>query len=120
VTLAPEADDEGLAKVLALHPAVGVIDYTGSASFGHWLETTAGPAGKAVFTEKSGVNSVVVDSTDDLAGMLGNLAFSFSLYSGQMCTTPQNVFVPRSGITTDQGHLSFDEVCDHLAGPSAG
>jgi phenylacetic acid degradation protein paaN len=115
VTLAPEANDEGLAKVLALHPAVGVIDYTGGASFGHWLETTAGPAGKAVFTEKSGVNSVVVDSTDDLAGMLGNLAFSFSLYSGQMCTTPQNVFVPRPGITTDQGHLSFDEVCDHLA-----
>src|SRR4028118_661038 len=33
-----------------------------------------------------------------------------------MPAPPQNVFVPRSGVTTDQGHLSFDEVCDQLAG----
>jgi hypothetical protein len=37
---------------------------------------------------------VVVDSTDNLRGVLGNLAFSLSLYSGQMCTTPQNIYVP--------------------------
>jgi phenylacetic acid degradation protein paaN len=50
----------------------------------------------------------VVDSTDNLRGVLGNLAFSLSLYSGQMCTTPQNIYVPRQGIETDEGHLSFD------------
>ena len=38
-------------------------------------------------------NSVVVDSTDNLRGVLGNLAFSFTLYTGQMCTTPQNVYI---------------------------
>ncbi len=55
------------------------------------------------------MNTVVVDSTDNLKGVLGNLAFSFSLYSGQMCTSPQNVYVPREGVDTDEGHLSFDE-----------
>jgi phenylacetic acid degradation protein paaN len=47
--------------------------------------------------------------------MLQNLAFSLSLYSGQMCTTPQNLLIPRDGITTDAGHKTFDEVVTDLA-----
>jgi phenylacetic acid degradation protein paaN len=116
VTLAAEADGEGLAKTLALDPRVAVIDYTGGPTFGQWLEQEAGRLGKAVYTEKAGVNTIVLDSTDDLKGTLGNLAFSFTLYSGQMCTTPQNVYVPRDGIDTDEGHLSFDEVAQKVAG----
>jgi phenylacetic acid degradation protein paaN len=116
VTLAPEADGEGLAKTLALDPRVAIIDYTGGPAFGQWLEQEAGRLGKAVYTEKAGVNTIVLDSTDDLRGTLGNLAFSFTLYSGQMCTTPQNVYVPRGGIETDEGHLSFDEVAQRIAG----
>ena len=116
VTLAVEADGEGLARTLALHPAVALVDYTGGADFGNWLQSQAATPARSVFAEKSGVNSVVLDSTDDLAGLLANLAFSFCLYSGQMCTTPQNVLVPRAGIQTDQGRLSFDEVAARLAG----
>ncbi len=116
VTLAPEADGEGLAKTLALDPRVAIIDYTGGPAFGHWLEQEAGRRGASVYTEKAGVNTIVLDSTDDLRGALGNLAFSFTLYSGQMCTTPQNVYVPRGGIDTDEGHLSFDEVARRIAG----
>lgn len=116
VTLAPEADGEGLAKPLALHPLVKIIDYTGGPGFGHWLETEAAAAGKVVYTEKAGINTVVVDSIGDLRGTLGNLAFSFTLYSGQMCTAPQNVYVPRTGVDTDQGHLSFEEFGEQLAG----
>lgn len=115
VTLAAEADGEGLAKTLALDPRVAIIDYTGGPGFGQWLEQEAGRLGKAVYTEKAGVNTIVLDSTDDLRGALGNLAFSFTLYSGQMCTTPQNVYVPRGGIETDEGHLSFDEVAEKIA-----
>lgn len=114
VTLAPEAPGEGLAKVLALRPEVKVIDYTGSTGFGTWLEHNALQA--SVFTEKAGVNSVVIDSTDDYQGMLANLAFSLSLYSGQMCTTPQNLLVPRDGITADGRHRSVDDVAADLAG----
>jgi phenylacetic acid degradation protein paaN len=116
VTMPPESDYERLPKTLALDPRVAIIDYTGGPTFGQWLEQEAGRLGKAVYTEKSGVNTIVLDSTDDLKGALGNLAFSFTLYSGQMCTTPQNVYVPRGGIETDSGHLSFDEVAQKVAG----
>ncbi|GHF43652.1 dehydrogenase [Streptomyces mashuensis] len=114
VALAAERQDEGIAKTLAVRPEIRVIDYTGSTAFGDWLETNARQA--QVFTEKAGVNTVVVDSTDDYKGMLSNLAFSLSLYSGQMCTTPQNLLVPREGIATDAGHKSYDEVVADLAG----
>ncbi|KNB49163.1 phenylacetic acid degradation protein PaaN [Streptomyces caatingaensis] len=113
VALAAERDGEGLAKTLAVHPDVRIIDYTGSTAFGDWLEANARQA--RVHTEKAGVNTVVVDSTADYRGMLSNLAFSLSLYSGQMCTTPQNLLIPRGGIATDAGHKTYDEVVSDLA-----
>jgi phenylacetic acid degradation protein paaN len=113
VCLAAEDPGEGLAKTLATRPEVRIIDYTGSTAFGDWLETNARQA--HVYTEKAGVNTVVIDSTDDYKGMLGNLAFSLSLYSGQMCTTPQNLLIPRDGIDTDAGHRSYDEVVADLS-----
>jgi phenylacetic acid degradation protein paaN len=114
VTLAVERPGEGLAKVLAVRPEVRLIDYTGSTEFGVWLERNAPQA--QVFTEKAGVNTIVVDSVEDYKGMLSNLAFSFSLYSGQMCTTPQNILVPREGITAGGEHKTFDEVAADIAG----
>ncbi|MGS2589148.1 phenylacetic acid degradation protein PaaN [Streptomyces hebeiensis] len=113
VALAVERPGEGIAASLALRPEVRIVDYTGSTAFGDWLETHARQA--VVHTEKAGVNTVVVDSTDDYKGMLANLAFSLSLYSGQMCTTPQNLLIPRDGITTDVGEKSYDEVVADLA-----
>ncbi|MEU8618223.1 phenylacetic acid degradation protein PaaN [Streptomyces sp. NPDC048623] len=118
VALAAEGAGEGIAKTLAVRPEIRIIDYTGSTAFGDWLETNARQA--QVYTEKAGVNTVVVDSTDDYKGMLSNLAFSLSLYSGQMCTTPQNLLIPRDGITTDQGPKSYDEVVADLAGTVGG
>jgi phenylacetic acid degradation protein paaN len=108
VTLAAEDPADGLAKALAVRPEVRLIDFTGSSVFGEWLEQNARQA--VVFTEKSGVNAVVIDSTDSFAGLCANLAFSLALYSGQMCTTPQNLFVPRDGIDTDEGHKSVVEL----------
>jgi phenylacetic acid degradation protein paaN len=114
VCLAAERSEQRLAATLAIRPEVRIIDFTGSTAFGEWLEANARQA--AVFTEKAGVNTVVIDSTDDYAGMLRNLAFTLSLYSGQMCTTSQNLFIPEGGIDTDAGHRSFDEVSGDLAG----
>jgi phenylacetic acid degradation protein paaN len=116
VQLAAEDDGEGLAKVLAEHPEIGIIDYTGGPTFGAWLEERGAVLGKLVYTEKAGINTIVVDSTDDLKGTLGNLAFSLSLYSGQMCTAPQNLYVPTGGVDTDEGHLTFGEFGERLAG----
>ena len=108
VTLAAEVDGERLAADLALRPEVRLIDFTGSSAFGDWLEQHATQA--VVFAEKAGVNSVVIDSTDDFAGMCANLAFSLALYTGQMCTAPQNLYLPAAGIATEQGPRSYDEV----------
>jgi phenylacetic acid degradation protein paaN len=114
VQLAAEAPGEKLAAVLATRPEVKIVDFTGSTEFGDWLEDNARQA--SVYTEKAGVNTIVVDSTDDFAGMCRNIAFSLSLYSGQMCTTPQNILVPAGGIETDEGHKSLDEVATAIAG----
>ncbi|MGW5660069.1 phenylacetic acid degradation protein PaaN [Streptomyces sp. NPDC003758] len=113
VALAAERPGEGIAKALAVRPEIRIIDYTGSTAFGDWLEANARQA--QVYTEKAGVNTVIVESTDNYKGMLSNLAFSLSLYSGQMCTTPQNLLIPRDGITTDDGPKSYDEVVADLA-----
>jgi phenylacetic acid degradation protein paaN len=43
-----------------------------------------------------------------------NLAFSISLYSGQMCTAPQNFYILKNGIDTPEGHLSYDQVVQGL------
>jgi phenylacetic acid degradation protein paaN len=113
VTLAAEAPGVGLASVLALRPEIRIVDFTGSTEYGEWLEANARQA--VVYTEKAGVNTVIVDGCDNFPGMCNNIGFSLVLYSGQMCTTPQNILIPRDGITTDAGHKSFDEVAEGIA-----
>ncbi|WP_207102311.1 phenylacetic acid degradation protein PaaN [Paracoccus shandongensis] len=113
VLLAVDEPGAEITKELATDPAVRLIDYTGSSTFGNWLREHARQA--QIFTEETGVNSVVIAATDDFDGMCANLAFSLSLYSGQMCTSPQNLYVPQGGIETDQGHKSFDQVAAGLA-----
>ena len=114
VQLAVDTIDAPITSELALDPAVKIIDYTGSTAYGEWLENNARQA--QVYTEKAGVNTVLVDSTDDFAGMCRNLGFSLTLYSGQMCTTPQNLLIPAGGIETEAGHKSYDEVVAGIAG----
>lgn len=113
VQLAAHASGDDTAQQLAMDPAVRIIDFTGSSVNGNWLEVNARQA--QVYTEKAGVNQIIIDSVDDIKSVARNLAFSFSLYSGQMCTAPQNVYVPRDGIAIADGRMSFDEVAQALA-----
>ncbi|HEY2887128.1 MAG TPA: phenylacetic acid degradation protein PaaN [Candidatus Limnocylindrales bacterium] len=108
VTLAAERPGERLASTLATRPEVKLVDFTGSSAYGTWLEDNVRQA--QVYAEKSGVNSIVIDSTDDLDAMADNVAFSLALYSGQMCTAPQNLLVPRDGITVRGERVTLDEV----------
>ncbi len=117
VLLAADTADAPLAKELALRPEVKIIDFTGSSAFGTWLEQNARQA--RTYAEKAGVNFIVLDSADDLKAVTRNLAFSLSLYSGQMCTTPQNIFIPRTGIKVGGEIVSFDEVAGAIAGAVA-
>ncbi|MDS9469280.1 phenylacetic acid degradation protein PaaN [Paracoccus sp. MBLB3053] len=113
ILLAVDEPGAEITKDLAVHPAVKLIDYTGSGAFGDWLRENATQA--QIFSEEAGVNTVTIAESDDFSGMCSNLAFSLALYSGQMCTAPQNIFIPKDGIETDQGHKSFDEVAGALA-----
>jgi phenylacetic acid degradation protein paaN len=113
VTLVAHEKDDRVPQTLALRPEVKLIDFTGSSEHGEWLERNAHQA--QVFTEKAGVNQIIVDSTNDFKDMVRNIAFSLSLYSAQMCTAPQNIYVPKSGIETAEGRLSFDQVASGIA-----
>ena len=107
VTLAVDSSDAPVAQDLVVRPEVGIVDYTGGSRFGSWIEANALQA--VVFTEKAGVNSAIIDSLDDLKAVTGNLAFTLSLYSGQMCTTTQNIYIPRDGIKVGGETMSFDD-----------
>jgi phenylacetic acid degradation protein paaN len=109
VQLAPDTAQAPLAAALATHPAIGIVDFTGGPAFGAWLRAHVGGQ-KPLHTEEAGVNPVVLESTADFAGLCRNLAFSLALYSGQMCTAPQNIFVSAAGIATDLGQKTFEEV----------
>jgi len=107
------AKDRDATKRLVTHPQVRSIDFTGGNAFGQWLLDNCRQA--QVYAELAGVNNIVVDGTDAYQDMLKNLAFTLSLYSGQMCTTSQAIFVPAGGIQTDVGHKSYDDFCADLA-----
>ncbi|MDD2808266.1 phenylacetic acid degradation protein PaaN [Rhodoferax sp.] len=100
-------------QALVTHPAVKSVDFTGGNVFGQWLIDHCRQA--QVYAELAGINNVVIDSTDAYKPMLRNLAFTLSLYSGQMCTTSQALLVPAGGIDTEDGHKSYNEVCADLA-----
>ncbi|HEY0271965.1 MAG TPA: aldehyde dehydrogenase family protein, partial [Chitinophaga sp.] len=110
--LAADTPEQPMTKLLAEHPAVKLIDYTGGSAFGRYVESLPG---KTVFTEKAGVNSVILDSVTDLDAVLQNLAFSVCLYSGQMCTAPQNFFIPETGVGTPAGKVGYAEVCQRFS-----
>ena len=113
VTLFAHESGSNVAQQLALRPEVRIIDFTGSSANGRWIEEHARQA--QVYTEKAGVNQIILDSAADMKSVARNVAFSLSLYTGQMCTAPQNIYVPRDGIDTAEGHLSFDEVAEAVA-----
>lgn len=115
--LAADSSKAPVTKALCEHPGVALIDYTGGSQFGNYVESLPG---KTVFTEKAGVNSVILDSVKDIDAVAQNLAFAVSLYSGQMCTAPQNFFIPEQGISTGSSTLNFNEIAQKIKEAIAG
>lgn len=112
VTLVVDTPEEPLAQDLVLRPDTAIVDFTGSAQFGHWIQEHA--QGKPVFTETSGVNSVVLESTNDLQGLAQTLGMALSLFSKQMCTSPQNVYIPRAGFRSGDTEMTYNQVAQVL------
>ncbi len=113
VVLAPDTREAQITNELANHPDVKLIDFTGFNAYGDYLESIPG---KVVFTEKAGVNSALLHSTIDLGTLANNLAFSVSMYSGQMCTCPQNIFIPQNGIQEGGETVSYGQVVEAITG----
>ncbi|WP_280342455.1 aldehyde dehydrogenase family protein [Nocardia neocaledoniensis] len=108
VQLVVDTTEAPVAGQLATSPEVRIVDFTGSPAFGSWLERNV--PNTLVFTETAGVNTVVVDSVSDLSAAMRTLAGGLSLFSGQMCTTPQNIYLPDAGVRTDAGVIARDDV----------
>ena len=113
VTLALDTTLEPIGKVLVKHPKTAMVDFTGSVRFGLWVEQNAHPA--LCFTETAGCNTVVLVACTDLPAVLRSLATTLCMFSAQMCTSPQNIYIPRQGVQTPSGFVSFDEVATQLA-----
>lgn len=110
VQLLPDTVTEPLTKQIAEHSDIKLVDYTGGSAFGSYVESL----NKVVFTEKAGVNCVIIDSVQDIASVASNLAFSICLYSGQMCTAPQTIFIPSNGVRCGDEVISYDSVVEKI------
>ena len=117
VTLCLDTPEAPLGKILVTHPQTAIVDFTGSARFGAWVEANAPPA--LCYSETSGVNTVVIESVEALEPVVRSLATTMSLFSAQMCTSPQNVYVPRDGIRCAGGRIGADEFGAALAAAMA-
>lgn len=91
VTLAVDTLAEPVAQILVDDAQVQIIDFTGSPRYGGYLERTV--IGKQLFTETAGVNTVVIESVSDLDAVARAVARSSSLFSAQMCTSPQVIYI---------------------------
>lgn len=112
VTLCVDTGAEPLGKRLIKHPSCAIVDFTGSARFGAWVEANAHPA--LAFTETSGVNTVVIEGAADLDAALRSLATTMCMFSAQMCTSPQTVYLPPT-VATPAGPVPRDAVAERLA-----
>lgn len=115
VTLAVDTLQAPVAQVLVDHPSVAIVDFTGSPRYGGHLERTV--TGKLLFTETAGVNTVVVESVDDLEVVARAVARASSLFSAQMCTSPQVIYV-RPDLAGAFGAALVEQI-DAIAGDPA-
>ncbi|MEO1170599.1 MAG: phenylacetic acid degradation protein PaaN [Myxococcota bacterium] len=113
LTLAVDRSDRLVGKELLGEPRTAIVDFTGGAGFGGWIEENCRRL--LVYTETAGCNSVVLESADRLAPVLRAIAHSLCIFSSQMCTAAQNIFVPASGVRTSSGIVAYEEVLEALA-----
>ena len=117
VQLAVDSSSAPIGKQIISHPDCAIVDFTGSARFGAWVEEHAPPA--LCFTETAGCNAVVIESCADLDAVIRSLATTLCLFSAQMCTSPQNIYLPTDGVRVgagaDRRTVPFAEVAERLA-----
>lgn len=109
IQLVVDSSERPLGKVLVEHQQAAIIDFTGSAKFGSWVEQHAG--NRPCYTETSGINTVILDGAEDLDAALDAVVNTLCLFSSQMCTSPQTFYVTDAGMREPGGrHWSPEEV----------
>lgn len=112
VLLAADEPMDQITIRLLEQPDCRIVDYTGSQRFGTWIENNC--PGRLVFTETAGCNSVVIHSANDFGRVAHTVARAMVTFAAQMCTAPQNVFIPRSGVQTPDGMIAYDDAVETL------
>lgn len=109
IQLVVDHSEVPLGKALVEHEQTAIIDFTGSARFGSWVEQHAG--NRPCYTETSGINTVILDSATNVEAALDAVVNTLCLFSSQMCTSPQTFYLCEEGMRDAQGkHWSADEV----------
>lgn len=114
VLMALDTVEAPIGKEIVRHPQCAIVDFTGSVAFGQWVEQHAHPA--LVFTETAGCNTVVLESAADLEAAIRALATTLCMFSAQMCTSPQNFYIPAQGVRDGTTQVPFEEVARRLSG----
>lgn len=114
LTLAVDTWAEPVAKRLFAHPATAIVDFTGGQGFGRWIEGHLPRL--QTYTETAGCNAVVLESVAELDPVLSAIATGLVLFSAQMCTAPQNIWIPASGVREGRSLVSKADVVTRLIG----
>ena len=112
ITMAADTRDNPVTMHLLDHPEAKLVDFTGGPVFGRWIEENCRDA--LVYTETAGCNSAIIESASDLNSVCDAVAHSLCQASAQMCTSVQNIFIPRDGIAVDGQMIPAATVRDTL------
>lgn len=84
-------------KVLAGHPGIDGLLFTGSSRTGHMLhDQFGGQPEKILALEMGGNNPLIIDDTVDVKAAVYGIIQSAFISSGQRCTCARRLFVPES------------------------
>lgn len=82
-------------EMLASHPAVRAITFTGETQTGAAIMRSAAPSVKALSFELGGKNPAIVFADADLEQAIAGLARAVFLNTGQICLAPERIYVER-------------------------
>jgi betaine-aldehyde dehydrogenase len=81
---------------LIAHPSVAAIAFTGSLQTGQRIASVAGPQMKKLHLELGGKDPMVIADDAEPEKAARALAYSALLNCGQVCTSTERVYIPRS------------------------
>ncbi len=90
-----QGDGAGVGVALSRHPDVDMISFTGSTRAGVEIAKNAAPTVKRVTQELGGKGPNIILDDDDFARNVGSGVASMMLNSGQTCSAPSRMLVPK-------------------------